>query len=527
MDSMEEQLHAIRTEWNIVKEKWFVGEKVDPVFEGTVRDFCQFDNTLRDIYTNVEIFMRGVEQMCEGVATLSDSVITGLGQYHDGHIATESCKLREASHQITRTDAPHSAIAKLRRDMDFNILNPLRTHLLNNRNLKTNLDVRRRRLLELTSSKKPLDLLVQKNIPKTDPKFCRAKSHYESAKEAFQECDRQVFEWLYILEDYKGDILDSTLQTLKYLQYEFFASGAHSISAALPARMEFRPMVEMTPDHLEAQVELELREQEEEEAAGTTGIDKEGTEEVHDYSLRLIEKMAKDAVPEPPLVSVDPLSLASLVGQGFDDGAARKALRMHNNDTQLALDWLVDGPEKRPTNSEADGVRLPTTIKRIQKLRARRRKIAAAKEKKRQQEKEDKEKQDLEDRKKTKKKKKKGTDSDSSESEREPSKSQASVMDLIGLDEQRSDLLSLDEIPTTFSPATNVTSLPQRQLGILSSETDVLTLLQQGHALSAEQLVAAQQQLLQQAKHQAVENRSEASRPNVTAPMDTLTDLFD
>lgn len=43
-------------------------------------------------------------------------------------------------------------------------------------------------------------------------------------------------------------------RTLKYLQYEFFATSAHSISGVLPVRMEFRPMVEMTPEHLEAQV---------------------------------------------------------------------------------------------------------------------------------------------------------------------------------------------------------------------------------------------------------------------------------
>jgi hypothetical protein len=42
-------------------------------------------------------------------------------------------------------------------------------------------------------------------------------------------------------------------RTLKYLQYEFFATSAHAISGVLPVRMEFRPMVEMTPEHLEAQ----------------------------------------------------------------------------------------------------------------------------------------------------------------------------------------------------------------------------------------------------------------------------------
>ena len=46
------------------------------------------------------------------------------------------------------------------------------------------------------------------------------------------------------------------LRTLKYLQYEFFATSAHAISGVLPVRMEFRPMVEMTPEHLEAQARL-------------------------------------------------------------------------------------------------------------------------------------------------------------------------------------------------------------------------------------------------------------------------------
>ena len=73
------------------------------------------------------------------------------------------------------------------------------------------------------------------------------------------ETDKSVFEWLYILDEYKNDILDSTIQTIKYLQYEFFASSAHAISSVLPKRMEFRPMVEMTPEHLETQVDIELQ----------------------------------------------------------------------------------------------------------------------------------------------------------------------------------------------------------------------------------------------------------------------------
>lgn len=177
---------------------------------------------------------------------------------------------------------------------------------------------------------------------------------------------------LYILEEYKGDILDSCLQTLKYLQYEFFATAAHSISGVLPARMEFRPMVEMTPEHLEAQVEMALQEAEE----------NPDEEVVTDFSARLIEKLAKDNKNKPgegldsaagdgPAVPVDPLSLSSLLSQGFDEGPARQALRKFRNDTQAALDFLIGGGGHEEEQEEA--VRMPTTVRRVQRLKERRR----------------------------------------------------------------------------------------------------------------------------------------------------------
>lgn len=36
-----------------------------------------------------------------------------------------------------------------------------------------------------------------------------------NAKIAYEEVDRPTFEWLLMLEEYKGDIYDSLLQTLK------------------------------------------------------------------------------------------------------------------------------------------------------------------------------------------------------------------------------------------------------------------------------------------------------------------------
>jgi len=367
-----EQLSAVTMEWKVLKERFFAGEPVDPVFEGIVKDFISFDVTLQDIFKKVEVFMKGVDSLAEGLVVLAESTTTGLAAVDDPLIKADCCKMKEATNAITRADAPHSAIAKLRRDMDFNIMNPLRCHVINNRNMKSYLDKRRRRLLEYNIAKREMDDCVKKNLHQTDRKYLAAQSQLESAKLAFHEVDKHIFEWLYILEEYKGDILDSCLQTLKYLQYEFFATSAHSISGVLPARMEFRPMVEMTPEHLEAQVEMALQEAEE----------NPDEDVVTDFSARLIEKLAKDnknkpgegldsAAGEGPAVPVDPLSLSSLLSQGFEEGPARQALRKFKNDTQAALDFLIGGGHAEEEQEEA--VRMPTTVRRVQRLKERRR----------------------------------------------------------------------------------------------------------------------------------------------------------
>jgi len=345
-------------------DKWFYGEKLDPVFEGVVRDFCAFDDTMHTIHGKVGNFMRGVDQLVHGLVALSDGVSVGLAHVEDSQIASDSCKFKEATNQIARSDAPHSSIAKLRRDLHFNVLNPMQNHIANNRNLKVSLDIRRRRLGELNAAKRYYED-CKTRLNSTDKKMIQAQSSFEAAKNTFTEVDRHVFEWLYILEEYRGDILDSTLQTLKYLQYEFFASSAHAISGSLPQRMEFRPMVEMTPEHLEVQVEMELQE---------SNLDDEA---IADFSARLIDKKVRDNsnADELPTVHVDPLSLSSLLSQGFEEGPARRALRLHQNDTQAALDWLIDGgvaeaPTPAKSTTVVESVRMPTTMKRMQRLTA-------------------------------------------------------------------------------------------------------------------------------------------------------------
>lgn len=364
-EALDDHINSIRTDWHALKEKWFHGEMLDPVFEGVVRDFCQFDETMQTIYQKVGAFMKGVEQLATGMTVMAESVTAGIGHSNDSLIASDSCKLKEATNQVARGDAPHSALAKLRRDMQFNIIGPMQSHLSNNRNLKVSLDMRRRRLIELTSAKKQYDDCVKRGLSHSDKRFLQAQSGFESAKMTFNDVDRHVFEWLYILEEYRGDILDSTLQTLKYLQYEFFATSAHALSAVLPARMEFRPMVEMTPEHLEAQVEMELQESEEQG----------GGDAITDFAVRLIDKKSREEGDSGPQLPVDPLSLSSLLSQGFEEGPARRALRLHQNNTQAALDWLINGggEETEKKKQLADGVRMPTTVKRVKKLKAMRR----------------------------------------------------------------------------------------------------------------------------------------------------------
>merc|ERR1712226_762399 len=102
----------------------------------------------------------------------------------------DSCKLKEATNQIARADAPHSAIAKLRRDMQFNILTPVQNHIANNRNLKVSLDIRRRRLIELTSAKKSFDDVVSRKLASTESRYLKAQSAFESAKLTFNDIDR-------------------------------------------------------------------------------------------------------------------------------------------------------------------------------------------------------------------------------------------------------------------------------------------------------------------------------------------------
>ena len=382
---MDEQWELVTKQLALLKERYVYGEALDPVFEGVVRDFKKFDTALQDIFDNVLSFQRTIENLCEGLSKLSDSLVRSLATSEDSLIISDSLKMKEASQQIARADAPFSSLAKFKRDLDYNVILPIRGHLLNNRNIKTMLDVRRSKLLEVTAAQKAVAEGMKKG------RLGSLESSFERAKAEFTQVDKEVFDWLFVLDEYKGDLLDSCLQTLKYLQYEFFASSSHAVAAVLPPRIEFRPLVEMTPRQIEAQIEIEKEEdiivyQIKDHSDISTGP-------FADYSTRIVERIEKEklAVAETKgslgsglsgviaaggissTIAVDPLSLSAMLAQGFDEGDARKALRMHSNDTQAAVEYLLGG-EESPEAGETI-VRLPATLARIQRLKEVKRRI--------------------------------------------------------------------------------------------------------------------------------------------------------
>jgi hypothetical protein len=376
--SQQSLASLIKQELAVLKEKYLfaVDDTLqDPVFDGVVRNFHSFFECLTSINSRVEKFTLSIEAFSTEVISLSEALLENYKSAvsQDTLIVSDCYKMREASNQIGRLDAPHSAASKFKRDLEYNVTTPLRSHLNNCRQIKNIIDLRNRKLVELSAAER------------------RGSSREaDQLRSEFDQVDQHLFDWFMILEEYRGDILDSLLQTLKYLEYEFFACSAHAIAAVLPARMEFRPMVEMTPKQLEHQLGIEKRASEElngssrndntvwEQELSSVGAMGSGQRGLSDYSKRLIQKRE---TPSSPLAEepVDILSLSSLMAQGFEEGMARKALRECHNDTQAALDLLLNG-KKAASSDDSEGVRMPTTLKRIQRIKDLKRRLAERKE---------------------------------------------------------------------------------------------------------------------------------------------------
>eukprot|EP01053_Blabericola_migrator_P011494 Blabericola_migrator_1__11493@NODE_685_length_6880_cov_118_696756_g498_i0_p2_GENE_NODE_685_length_6880_cov_118_696756_g498_i0NODE_685_length_6880_cov_118_696756_g498_i0_p2_ORF_typecomplete_len458_score89_99UBA/PF00627_31/6e09UBA/PF00627_31/1_3e04HBS1_N/PF08938_10/0_28HBS1_N/PF08938_10/4_1e03_NODE_685_length_6880_cov_118_696756_g498_i046686041 len=157
----------------------------------------------------------------------------------------------------------------------------------------------------------------------------------------------------------------------------------HVLLTGSTEAMEFRPMIEMTPDQLLPQVQITMLARAEKM--------KKDVGKQSQAATRILTLLASDSEDEVSVdkatsnnVAVDPLSLSLLTAQGFEEEQARMALRHTHNDTQAALDWLLNPPAV-PAATETNGdvetsVRLPKTTKLLEKLRAfeEKRKAAAA-----------------------------------------------------------------------------------------------------------------------------------------------------
>eukprot|EP00917_Polyrhabdina_sp_WS-2016_P025614 GHVP01055108.1.p1 GENE.GHVP01055108.1~~GHVP01055108.1.p1 ORF type:complete len:281 (+),score=81.34 GHVP01055108.1:1095-1937(+) len=189
--------------------------------------------------------------------------------------------------------------------------------------------------------------------------------------------------------------------------------------------MEFRPLIEMTPESLEPLVKMELDEtqrleQQElpdaesiprplpvkmddtpSESSSTknhlTGRTQEGISEIlgsgrrRDATNRIILKWQAEIEEDikreesedqtaKDTAKVDVLSLSVLVAQGFEETAAKNALLKFDNDAQIALDYLTTSRSSAPPiisdsgeiNQRELAVRLPTSLRWVRKLRERR-----------------------------------------------------------------------------------------------------------------------------------------------------------
>eukprot|EP00434_Breviolum_minutum_P005957 symbB.v1.2.005253.t1/scaffold304.1/size234131/12 len=312
-----------------------------------VEDFKTFDEVLKTWSEKLDVFVHGVHQLSSGVESLSEGLAEELKR-QDRMFLSEGCRLREAAQQIARRDAPHSVLAKFNRNVEFNMAAPLKDHLANHQKLRQQLEKRESCLTALKDACQQVELC--EGMTEADLRKKLAQDEFKASKATFNKVNRHIFEWLYALEEHRGDILDSCLQTLKYLQYDFFSSAAHAVSNVLPEQMSFRPMTDMIPECLQAQVQEKLNLSDDVEAADAREI----------FVQRLLQRLVLENKERPggpsvsaPAIQVDPLSLSCLLSHGFEEGPARRALRKTHNDTQAAMEWLLAGEPGTSRSSDA------------------------------------------------------------------------------------------------------------------------------------------------------------------------------
>jgi len=345
----------VKTEIAYIKERYLYSTDPtlsDPVFEGMVRSLNSFYACIDRLLERIFGFSSMVEKFTAETEMLArkfyDEYANLMGPMEDPNDVSIVSDAYHAQSVILEKFSSHSfssssVLGRFKRDLNYNVLGPLRSHLQLFEDLRSLIGTRNRKLIQLSSSMRD---------------GCGNSLDAETLalmKADFESIDSDLFEWMYIIDEYRGDICDSLLQTIKYLEYEFFSASAHAIAETLPERIEFRPLVEMTPK------QLNLQRQVERDNSSVVHESFGQTSRLSDYSKKL---MTKRDSPQSLEAAVDPLSLGALMAQGFEEGACRRALRSANNDTQRALDLLIHSNPRHE-------VRIPTTLKRVKDLKKR------------------------------------------------------------------------------------------------------------------------------------------------------------
>eukprot|EP01066_Platyproteum_vivax_P011077 Platyproteum_vivax@DN5016_c0_g1_i1.p1 len=380
-DFADQLSHTVKFEIRSLKESKTMGSvsnSKDPVFAAYVAKYTYLIESMKELYTGIDQFMAAIDSLASAQESISSIFMNRLSKFEDDFLLAEGIRYREGTQAIGNRFAPHSYYARLRRDLDYNMVRPLMQHILQAERIKRLLDERNKRKIDFdlhdANATRYVENQKNKNssyVPdiRYDTKYKDLYDKREASSKSLYDYDAPLWEWLMVYNEFQWDLMDSCLQTFKYLQFEFFTGCAHHINLVLPERMEFRPLVEMTPEpHLHQVVKMYLESERNEFRYWE-----------FDATKKLLAKWEEDGklgTLNHEEEAVDPLDLSTLVQtHKFSAPLAKFALQKKGN-IQEALEYLHSGraiadglrPHKHLSKIQ-DRVRMPDTLDIAERLR--------------------------------------------------------------------------------------------------------------------------------------------------------------
>lgn len=196
-----------------------------PALLSTMMDsFDKFDETMAGIRTRVETFLGDLRKLNHDMWKVSEALEMCATSLAAGcQLKKSTQKLSAAIRSIIDLDDIYSVASKSKRDAEHNLLDPLVQHMENGERLRADVAARSKAYNKLShklKSRAPVDI-------SQETADCLAH-------------DRRIFEWLWVIQEYRNDMIDSLIGTTAAIQTEYFvsASQALTINLELPARLE-------------------------------------------------------------------------------------------------------------------------------------------------------------------------------------------------------------------------------------------------------------------------------------------------